>query len=110
MSVILAVVWTHFFADFICQSDYMAQNKSKNSLILLYHVAVYQLPFSILFGLKYGLLNMAAHFLTDFITSRITSRLWSQKKVHWFFVVIGFDQAVHITTLILTLRFAHIIK
>lgn len=100
---ILILIWIHFVADFILQSDAMAKNKSKSNKWLLLHVAVYSIPF-LWFGWLFTLVNGVAHFVTDFITSRITSKLHAKGEIHWFFVVIGFDQAIHITTLILTYK------
>jgi hypothetical protein len=91
----------HFVADFILQSDDMAKNKSKSNKWLSMHIAAYTVPF-FWFGWKFALINGAAHFVTDWFTSRASSKLWNNGKVHWFFVVIGFDQAIHMTTLFLT--------
>lgn len=106
MSVLtlLAVVWLHVIADFILQSDYVARNKSKSNKVLLQHVAIYSLPFMIL-GIPYAIVNAVLHFAVDYVTSRMTSKLYSEGKVHWFFVVIGIDQAIHMSCLILTLSF-----
>jgi hypothetical protein len=95
------IVWIHWVADFVLQTDQMAQNKSKSNRWLSIHIIVYSLPWFI-FGWKFALVNAAAHWLIDWVTSRITSQLWAKKDVHNFFVVIGFDQAAHLTILILS--------
>lgn len=103
ITVIILLFWTHFIADFFLQSHYMSINKSKNSWVLLLHCAVYSLPF-IWLGIPFALLAGAFHFPVDFITSRITSKLYKNEKYHWFFVVIGADQAIHMTALVLTFK------
>lgn len=100
----IALVWTHFVADFIFQTDRMALNKSTSSRWLTSHVCVYTL-FLIPFGPKFALINGLAHWITDFISSRMTTALWKQQKRHLFFVVIGLDQAVHMTCLFATIPF-----
>lgn len=91
-----------FIADFVFQSNYIAQNKSSCSKVLSKHVIIYGLPFIILFGLSYGLINIVLHFIVDYITSRVTKRQWECKEVHNFFVTIGFDQWVHTSLLFIT--------
>lgn len=92
----------HFVSDFIFQNDKMAINKSSSNKWLSIHIVAYSAPF-IVFGLKYAAVNAAAHFITDYISSRMTTALWKKQKRHWFFVVIGADQAVHMTCLIATI-------
>lgn len=96
---ILIIVWMHFIADFVLQSDKVARGKSSSNKILVKHVCLYSIPF-FWFGWQFAVINAVAHFATDWITSRITKRLWANSEVHWFFVVIGLDQAIHFTTLI----------
>jgi hypothetical protein len=104
LKILLAIFWLHFLGDFVLQTDEMAQNKSKSDMWLSLHILIYMLPLSLL-GWKYALINAFIHWHIDWISSRISSRMWAEKKVHWFFVVIGADQALHMTTLLLTLRF-----
>lgn len=99
---LITIIWLHFIADFLCQTSYMSQNKSKDSFVLLCHAIVYSIPFVILFGFTYGIINGVLHFVVDYFSSRVTSKLYVKKEYHWFFVVIGCDQAIHMTILIMT--------
>lgn len=98
---LLALLWVHTFADFVVQTNWMAINKSKNSVILTIHVASYAM-FLLPFGFWFSVVNFFAHWATDYVTSRITSRLWKEEKRHKFFIVIGIDQALHISVLAIT--------
>jgi hypothetical protein len=101
MLTVLCVIWLHFLADFVCQTDKMATRKSYDTRWLGWHCAVYTACL-LLLGPWYALVNGVLHFGVDYITSRWTSKLWSAGERHWFFVVIGLDQAVHMSCLILT--------
>lgn len=103
--MIFIVIWLHWLSDFVLQTDKMAKGKSTSNGWLLIHINVYTIPFLIL-GWKYALLNGAAHLVVDFVTSRITSYLWKQNRVHDFFVIIGLDQAIHLSVLIALLPLA----
>ncbi len=99
---IVTLFWIHWIADFILQTDMMAMNKSTSLKWLASHVGVYTIPL-FLFGWKFSLVNGALHFCVDFCTSRWTSYLWKKGDRHHFFVVIGLDQAIHMTCLVMTL-------
>lgn len=99
IELILALVWTHWFADFILQSDRIAINKSSSNQILFLHVVLYGVCF-LWAGAAFAIVNAVLHFATDWCTSRVTKRLWLAEQRHWFFVVIGLDQAIHMTCLL----------
>lgn len=99
--MLIALIWVHFVADFVLQSDTMAKNKSSSNKWLLFHCATYTLPF-LWFGWRYAAINGVAHFATDWITSRGAAMLWERGERHWFFVLVGLDQAAHLTTLLAT--------
>ena len=105
--VYVYLLFIHFIADFVCQSDWIAQNKSRNIDALINHIAIY---FTVLLLMTVGdnilwvFINSFAHFAIDFVTSKINARLWREKKVHQFFVSIGFDQFLHTALLLLTWR------
>lgn len=124
ISIPLSLLALHFLGDFILQSDWMALNKSKAWDVLFIHCAVYSACF-FAWGPHFMALTFVLHFAVDFCTSRLTSKLWFmeiaqidwpgetrrmlyQPKTpnprHWFFVMIGLDQLIHYTMLILTLR------
>ena len=111
----VALLATHWFADFVLQTHWQASNKSKNNVALSRHVLVYTsvlgaasfalfaLPGYGLQWLIFTLGNGALHFATDYGTSRWTSRLYAKQDWHNFFVVVGFDQLIHQTTLAVTM-------
>ncbi len=126
---VLIILLIHWIADFVLQNDDMAQGKSKNNAWLLAHTCLYSFVWIIAGGVvivtkmtlanqKYcdkncahfdapkvflfALITLIFHTVQDYITSRINSRLWAEKKVHLFFVSIGFDQLLHFIQLIVT--------
>lgn len=103
--IISLLVITHFIADFMMQSDNMTKNKSKSNKVLLSHVSIYTIAFMVLVSPLYGLVNGILHFAIDYVTSRRTARLWAEGRVHDFFVTIGFDQMLHMLSLIWTYYF-----
>ena len=101
LSTIAIVLFTHWAADFVLQSNWMAQGKSKAYLPLLSHVAVYTLVLALIHPL-WAIINGILHFLVDYFTSRISSKLYTKGDIHNFFVVIGLDQFIHAITLLAT--------
>lgn len=130
-TTILLLLALHFVGDFLCQSDWMAINKSKRWGVLALHCAIYAALFFFMPNVGPRIfvfigVTFATHFVTDAVTSRITSALWFimlyprtdyspvyygaypfyarviDGRRHWFFVVIGADQLIHVYTLILT--------
>ena len=102
--MMIIILYAHFLADFVFQTRYMAENKSKSIKVLSLHIleyfsimliALYFFDVSILFIAW----NSIAHFVVDYFTSKLTSKLWAEKRVHDFFVVIGFDQFLHVALL-----------
>lgn len=115
---VLYLLFLHWFADFFCQTDEMAKRKSNDFLFLLIHTMVYTfvmyIGVIIYTGIMYRDVIWAApplsiflfgvgifftHLIIDYVTSKINKKLWNAKKVHWFFVSIGFDQWLHFVTI-----------
>lgn len=122
--IILTIIYilsVHFVSDFIMQSDEMAKGKSTSIKWLTLHILSYLKGFicsaiifyvtiTLIWGriasplliLGYCFVNAILHWVTDYFTSKETSRLWAELKVHQFFIMIGLDQLIHATCLILT--------
>ena len=119
LGLIFSIIFIHWVADFVFQTDWQAQNKSKNNKALLSHTWTYSLIW-FTFGCFYAmsdpnyvpwslslfvLITFVAHTITDYFTSRLNSKLWADKKVHYFFVSVGFDQVLHYVQLFTTFYF-----
>jgi len=102
--LLLTIIWFHCISDFWLQFDYIAINKSKDFECLMIHSIIYSALF-LLIGVEYAIINGVLHFCVDGVSSRLTTYFYMKEKRHWFFVVIGVDQAIHMTCLILTLGF-----
>ena len=108
------ILLTHWVADFVCQSDRIATNKSKSLTVLGEHIAIYYLvlgiamiPIVILIGHPFAIfhfvvINALLQGVTDFFTSRVAANLHAKGDIHNFFVVIGLDQFIHAATLYVT--------
>ena len=107
--IIILIVFLHWLLDFVCQTDWMAKNKSKNNNALIAHTLIYTLgwlPFSIILfggnGWIFLLVTYICHTFIDYWTSRLNTYLWNKGDVHNFFVSVGFDQFLHYLQLYLT--------
>lgn len=117
---ILYILFVHWIADFVLQTEWQATNKSKNFEALTDHTAVYTVVFwfamlgynwvikggssSALGVLFFCIITFLCHTSTDYFTSRVNAKLWEEKKVHNFFVSIGFDQFLHFAQLLITFK------
>ena len=111
--MIYYIIWIHFICDFILQTDNMAKNKSSHIGWLGWHIFIYTLYFNMFLAIAlhtvdikvliYSIINGLSHFVIDFCTSKATRYLWEKKQTHNFFVVIGLDQALHMSILMYTM-------
>lgn len=116
---ILLIVWFHWIGDFVMQLDRMALNKSKSQSALFEHIYYYStaifigaliiFKFDFVSAGLYAVINGILHFYTDYVTSRWASKLKKEGKMgsdkfpnFGFFAVIGLDQAIHMTCLLVT--------
>lgn len=124
ITALIVLFILHWIGDFVLQSHKVATEKSKDEVILTWHVLVYTTTVAIGYPLTGVLLNtlfgvwlpspilwafapvtFGLHFITDRFTSRWTAALWKQQRWHDFFVVVGLDQLIHIVSLTLTFFF-----
>jgi hypothetical protein len=114
--IVLLILFVHWFADFVCQTDWQAKNKSINFVALATHTTVYSLVWAVPIAiisentgnpelLLFIPITWIAHTLTDYVTSKANKMLWDAEKVHEFFVCIGLDQFLHFAQLLLTYYF-----
>ena len=109
LAMIFLLLFIHWIADFVFQTDEMAKRKSSSKKWLTLHVLVYS-AFFIMFGPIYALVNGLLHWCIDFFTSKASSYLYKQNRIHDFFVVVGFDQMLHAFCLIGTAYYLGVLK
>lgn len=116
---------THLIADFVLQDKDWAMHKWRDNSVLLTHVSLYTLCFTLYFtfvdgSLVYGdiytflgvckflTITFVTHFIIDYITSKIThyqaeNKIWGGHIPNLgFFTTIGIDQTLHYLQLIHT--------
>lgn len=100
----IMLIWIlvfHFIGDFILQDRETATNKSSSNYFLIKHGIIYFIPL-IIFGVYFALINAILHIMVDYVTSRVGKYYYLKNNLHMFFIVIGFDQLLHVICLILT--------
>lgn len=108
MLLVLAILATHFVADFIFQTSWMATTKATDVGALSIHVLEYAgvlAAFSMAacwFGgfdplmlALWCMTNAALHWFVDYGTSRLNKRWHSEGLERRFWITIGADQLLH---------------
>jgi hypothetical protein len=106
--MIIYLFFLHFLGDFVFQTRKIAENKGCNICYLILHCLFYWATFTLgtMFVLYDKILVLTlTHFIIDFVSSRITKYLWSNNKIHGFWIAVGFDQFLHMTTILLLFSF-----
>lgn len=117
---IFSIILLHWIADFLVQTRWQGENKSKSWIALLGHTLSYT-GFWLLAGIGWVSfilengsvftnvlwfcgITFILHTATDYFTSRWTSKLFEKKKMHIFWAVIGLDQILHYMQLFITYK------
>lgn len=112
--IVVSLLLAHYVGDFILQSDKVAVQKSRSWGALTQHVALYSGCF-VWMGLTFALVTFVCHFLVDAATSRVGAKLFYFERrdfvgADWYYVaekrrpfwlLIGFDQWIHYTQLVM---------
>lgn len=107
----------HLWGDYVIQNDWMANNKTKSTVVCLIHVLTYTVPFLFL---TLDWRKLAAIALTHFLIDRFRLALWIVKVKNWtwtntgfptstpdyisFWVTILVDNTIHLTINYLLLK------
>lgn len=115
--IVMSILYIHWVADFVMQSDEDAKGKSTCMGHLLSHTSQYTAcwllwltPLAIYFGIPlinvvyFCTVTFVLHTVTDYYTSRLNSYLWKKNDTHHFFVSIGFDQLLHYLQLFISYK------
>ncbi|MCK6617213.1 MAG: DUF3307 domain-containing protein [Cyclobacteriaceae bacterium] len=111
MNPVVTLLFGHWVADFLFQTETMALRKSSSIKWLVLHVITYTVVLAAFcFGLLgwqdalyYAGINGLLHGFTDFFTSRLTTAYKDNRRI--FFLIIGLDQFIHTATLVISLGY-----
>jgi hypothetical protein len=105
---IVVIFFSHWVGDYLFQGNIVAMRKRTSLRWLALHVLGYSISLSLFsfiifpssIALSFVIWNTGLHFITDLITSRAAVRYEENQRV--YHLIIGFDQLIHYTTLIVT--------
>jgi len=98
--MIFAILITHYLFDWVFQSRFIAENKSKRLDALTLHVLIYTAGLILLaifseLTIGWALFNGIAHFGVDFISSKMSAKAWQKEDKKQFWNIVGADQLIH---------------
>jgi hypothetical protein len=134
MGIAFILIFVHYIADFMFQTENQALGKSTSLKQLVSHTLTYTAVFYVVFSLWCGYQNhighitvqdlgwtikvflffpitFVCHTIIDFFTSKITSKKFKNKEFYTgipnfgAFSIIGLDQVIHYATLFATYYF-----
>ena len=107
------ILLIHYLGDFVLQTDWQAKNKSSSNFALNRHVLTYSLTWFAASYIYFGNIGIAGmfwlityicHFATDYITSRAVKKQFEKEDHHTGFMIIGFNQVLHLLQLWFTFK------
>ena len=120
LTVLTVILFGHWLSDFVLQKNKKSTRKKikyKNVKHILPHTLLYTTILTIGVNLlcitediycNYKLsvfyfftITYITHFITDLVVTKINSKFLKKNQRHNYIVMIGFDQFIHATTLIL---------
>lgn len=130
MNKLITLCIAHFICDFVLQSRKMGTNKSSSYKYLGQHIAIIFIGF-LPFGLAFALLNSLIHAIIDkhiwtlykvlvyyrhkygYIPNKdefgvyipLNAKTFKYYEDYYFYLTIGFDQMLHIITLIILVNY-----
>ena len=102
----------HYFADFVPQINYIGKNKANNKWVLLLHTILYigvmglfsaYIAKTLEGWMWFCVITWAFHTFVDLYTSEITHNYHKAGDSRGFWLMIGLDQTIHTSLLILML-------
>ena len=128
VSFVTAMLFVHWVADFVCQTDKMAKGKSSSIGELLKHLISYAVVFTVgtfltalaLDGKGHSewffkdgfpafwlfvIINAGSHFFIDYVTSRASKLEFDRGNAGTAFKIIGFDQFLHLAIMAVSLYY-----